>query len=163
MATTKKKELLIGIAMLGVGLGYLLMTLQLPHHAGIDAAFVPSLLSALLCLLGVLQLLSVRSCSQAVEDYDPDAEAAAPAAGNDIKTVLKTLALIAGYIALLKPIGFPIMTVIYLYLQFIVLTPLDHKVNHLAYALIAVVTSTITYLLFREAFDLMLPSGLLPF
>ncbi|MNE90686.1 hypothetical protein D3C80_1882280 [compost metagenome] len=55
------------------------------------------------------------------------------------------------------------MTAIYLYLQFIVLTPVDHRVNHLAYALIALVTSAITYLLFREAFDLMLPSGLLPF
>ena len=163
MATTKKKELLIGIAMLGAGLGYLLMTIQLPRHAGIDAAFVPSLLSALLCLLGVLQLLSVRSCSQAVAEYHPDAEADTPQGGSDIKTVVKTLALIVGYIALLNPIGFPIMTVIYLYLQFIVLTPLDHRVNHLVYALIAVVTSAITYLLFREAFDLMLPSGLLPF
>lgn len=163
MATTKKKELLIGVAMLGTGLGYLLMTSQLPRHDGIDAAFVPSLLAAMLCLLGFLQLLSVRSLAKAVTQQHPDGEADAPAAGSDIKTVVKTLALIVGYIALLNPIGFPIMTALYLYLQFIVLTPLDHRVNHLAYALIAVVTSAITYLLFREAFDLMLPSGLLPF
>jgi len=163
MATTKKKELLIGVAMLGAGLGYLLMTSQLPRHDGIDAAFVPSLLSAMLCLLGVLQLLSVRSCSQAVAEHHPAGEAAAPAGGSDIKTVVKTLALIVGYIALLNPLGFPIMTALYLYLQFVVLTPLDHRVNHLAYALIAVVTSATVYLLFREAFDLMLPSGLLPF
>ncbi|MNT52483.1 Tripartite tricarboxylate transporter TctB family protein [compost metagenome] len=117
----------------------------------------------MLCLLGVLQLLSVRSCSQAVAEYHADGEGDSPQGGSDIKTVVKTLALIVGYIALLSPIGFPLMTAIYLYLQFIVLTPLDHRVNHLAYALIALVTSAITYLLFREAFDLMLPSGLLPF
>ena len=35
MATSKKKELLIGVAMLGTGLGYLLMTTQLPRHDGI--------------------------------------------------------------------------------------------------------------------------------
>jgi hypothetical protein len=160
MATTKKKELLIGIAMLGTGLGYLLMTSQLPRHDGIDAAFVPSLLAAMLCLLGFLQLLSVRSLAKAVAEGEVEGQAPA---SSDIKTVVKTLALIVGYIALLNPIGFPIMTAIYLYLQFIVLTPLDHRVNHLVYALIAVVTSAITYLLFREAFDLMLPSGLLPF
>ena len=162
MATTKKKELLIGIAMLGAGLGYLLMTIQLPRHDGIDAAFVPSLLSAMLCLLGFLQLLSVRGLSTAVAEGESEVEGQAPAS-SDIKTVVKTLALIVGYIALLNPVGFPIMTAIYLYLQFIVLTPLDHRVNHLVYALIALVTSAITYLLFREAFDLMLPSGLLPF
>src|SRR3990167_1743500 len=158
MATSKIKELLIGVAMLGTGLGYLLMTTQLPRHAGIDAAFVPSLLSAMLCLLGVLQLLSVRGLATAVAEVEVEAPAS-----SDLKTVVKTLALIVGYIALLNPVGFPIMTAIYLYLQFIVLTPLDHRVNHLVYALIAVVTSAITYLLFREAFDLMLPSGLLPF
>lgn len=160
MATSKKKELLIGVAMLGTGLGYLLMTTQLPRHDGIDAAFVPSLLSAMLCLLGFLQLLSVRGLATAVAEGEVEGETPA---GSDIKTVVKTLALIIVYIALLNPVGFPIMTVIYLYLQFIVLTPLDHRVNHLVYALIALVTSAITYLLFREAFDLMLPSGLLPF
>ncbi len=164
MTTSKKKELLIGVAMLGTGLGYLLMTTQLPRHDGIDAAFVPSLLSAMLCLLGFLQLLSVRGLSKAVAEGEVEGEVEGQApVSSDIKTVVKTLALIVGYIALLNPIGFPIMTAIYLYLQFIVLTPLDHRVNHLAYALIAVVTSAITYLLFREAFDLMLPSGLLPF
>lgn len=163
MATSKKKELLIGVAMLGTGLGYLLMTSQLPRHDGIDAAFVPSLLSAMLCLLGFLQLLSVRSLAKAVAQPQADGAAEATQDSSDFKTVLKTLALIVGYIALLNPIGFPIMTAIYLYLQFIVLTPLDHRVNHFVYALIAAVTAAITYLLFREAFDLMLPSGLLPF
>ncbi|WP_313506270.1 tripartite tricarboxylate transporter TctB family protein, partial [Stutzerimonas kunmingensis] len=67
------------------------------------------------------------------------------------------------YVVLLGPVGFPIMTALYLYLQFIVLTPVDHKVRHLPYAAIAVVTSAVIYLLFREAFDLLLPAGLLNF
>lgn len=161
MATCNKKELLIGVVMLGVALGYLLMTLQLPGHSGIDAAFVPTLLSAMLCLLGALQLFSAfASAPAAAAPSDSDA---APAERSDVATVIKTLALIVGYVALLNPVGFPIMTALYLYLQFVVLTPLDHRVNHLVYALIAVVTSALIYLLFREAFDLMLPSGLLPF
>jgi len=162
MATSKKKELLIGAAMLGVGLGYLLMTSNLPRQGGIDATFVPYLLSAMLCLLGAVHLLTVFKAPQAVEGSGEDAEE--PSGGRpDFKTVGKTLALITGYIALLQPVGFPIMTVIYLYLQFLILTPIDHRINHLGYALTAVITSAVTYVLFREAFDLMLPAGLLDF
>ena len=50
---------------------------------------------------------------------------------------------------------------VYLYLQFIVLTPVNQKIRHLSYLLIAVVSSAAIFLLFREAFDLMLPAGLL--
>jgi putative tricarboxylic transport membrane protein len=163
MATCKKKELLIGVAMLSAGLAYLVLTLKLPGHSGIDAAFVPTLLSGLLCLLAAMQVLSAFSTVENPANDISTADTTAPAIGSDVKTVIKTLALIVGYIALLNPVGFPIMTVIYLYLQFVVLTPLDHKVNHLTYALIALISSASIYLLFREAFDLMLPAGLLNF
>ncbi|HBX55837.1 tripartite tricarboxylate transporter TctB family protein [Pseudomonas sp. UBA2684] len=160
MATRNTKELLIGVAMLGVGLGYLLMTSQLPRHAGIDVAFVPYLLSAMLCLLGAIQLVSAFAAPKATEQ-GLDEEAQTTLGSIDVKTVIKTLALITGYIALLKTVGFPIMTAVYLYLQFCVLTPVGQKANHLVYGLIALISSATIYLLFREAFDLMLPSGLL--
>ena len=50
---------------------------------------------------------------------------------------------------------------VYLYLQFLVLTPVNQKARHLTYLLIAVACSAIIFLLFREAFDLLLPAGLL--
>ena len=163
MATHKKKELIIGVVMLGVSLGYLLMALKLPGHSGIDAAFVPTLLAAMLCLLAVIQLFSAFTPAQASADDLPPLGDQEPAGSIDVSTVVKTLALMVGYIALMNPIGFPIMTVVYLYLQFIVLTPVDHKVRHFTYALIAVATSAVIYLLFREAFDLLLPAGLMDF
>lgn len=163
MATSTKKELIIGVAMLGVGLGYLWMTLKLPGHSGVDAAFVPMLLSALLCLFAAIQLFSAFATAQAPADNLLHIDAEEPSSAIDVKTVVKTLALIVGYIALLNTVGFPIMTAVYLYLQFIVLTPLDHKVRHLSYAIIALTTSAVIYLLFREAFDLMLPAGLMNF
>lgn len=163
MATCKKKELIIGAAMLGTALAYLLITLKLPTHSGIDAAFVPALLAGMLCLLAVIQLVSAFSTPQAPADNLPQIDAEETSTAIDVKTVVKTLALIVGYIALMNPVGFPIMTVVYLYLQFIVLTPHDHKVRHVTYALIALATSAVIYLLFREAFDLMLPAGLMNF
>ncbi len=163
MATGKKKELIIGGVMLATALAYLAMSLALPNHTGIDAAFVPIILAVMLCLLAAIQLFGVFSTPQAAADTVTPLPTEEPSSAVDVSTVVKTLALIVGYIALMNVVGFPIMTVVYLYLQFIVLTPVDHKVPHVSYAVIAVATSAVIYLLFREAFDLMLPAGLLNF
>lgn len=169
--TAKKKELIIGVAMIAVSLAYMVMAYQLPGHDGVDAGTLPVLLAGFLTLLGVFQLVS------ALAKKAPDSQAPAPAATSgdlpevpqeekpreiiEPKTVLLTLGLILGYMALLGSVGFPIMTVIYLYLQFLVLTPVTQKPRHVAYLLTAVISSAVIFLLFREAFDLMLPAGLL--
>lgn len=165
MNTLNKKELIIGLAMLGASLTYLVLAQQLPGHDGVDAATVPKLLAGFLSLLGLMQLVSVFAKPNAVvepaaspapaEAEEPTVEIVEP------KTVIKTLGLILGYMALLGPVGFPIMTVVYLYLQFLVLTPVNQKARHLTYLLIAVICSALIFLLFREAFDLLLPAGLL--
>ncbi len=156
MDPAKKKEVVIGAAMLATGLSYLFLTANLPRKAFIDAAFVPYLLAAGMCLLGVLQLLA--AWGQA-----PREDAAPAEAGPDYLTVGKTLGLIVGYIAVLQWLGFPIATVAYLYLQFLVLTPHDHRVSHGRYLLIALCASVFIYVVFRHGFDLLLPAGLLDF
>lgn len=156
MDPAKKKEVVIGAAMLATGLIYLFLTAKLPRKAFIDAAFVPYLLAAGMCILGVLQLLA--AWGQA-----PREDAAAAEAGPDYLTVGKTLGLIVGYIAVLQWLGFPIATVAYLYLQFLVLTPHDHRVSHGRYLLIALCASVFIYVVFRHGFDLLLPAGLLDF
>ena len=166
MSTLNKKELTIGVAMLVASIGYMAMSYQLPGHAGVDAATLPVLLSGLLLLLGVMQVLgafaskTVPSAATPAQQADEGSEATAPAIVEP-QTVFKTLGLILAYMALLGPVGFPIMTALYLYLQFIVLTPVNQNVRHLTYALIAVISSAVIFLLFREAFDLLLPAGLL--
>lgn len=164
MTTANKKELTIGVAMLGASIAYLVMAYRVPGHDGIDAATVPTLLAILLCLLGALQTLSaIGNRARPAAESDADAPEQTSASVVEPLTVLKTLGLILIYVVLLGPVGFPIMTALYLYLQFIVLTPVNQKVRHLPYAAIAVVTSAVIYLLFREAFDLLLPAGLLNF
>lgn len=143
--------------MLLVGLGYLWATANIPRkQEGIDASFMPYVLGSICSLLGVLQLLAAVKLQ------------AAPAKGvsastADYATVWKTLALIVGYVALLSWVGFPLMTVVYLIAQFYVLTPADQKPRWVLYATVAVVSSAVVYLLFRHAFDLILPLGWLDF
>ena len=160
MDTYKRKELLVGALMLGAGLFYLFLTINLPRKGFIDASTVPYVLSVGLCLLGVLQLLAARKATPSAAVPDENA-GSSDSSSPDYPTVFKTLGLIAVYVALLQKVGFPIMTVLYLYAQFIVITPREQKINHVAYIVIAVVTSALIFFTFRQGFDLMLPTGFL--
>ena len=157
MDSYKRNELIAGLAMLGAGVAYLVLTMNLPRRGTIDAAFVPWVLAVSLCLLGALQLWMWRKLP------DKSVEPAEKPEAIDYPTVFKTLALVLLYTALMEPVGFVITTVLYLYAQFIVLTPGEQKVKHLQYALIAVVSAVLIFYIFRHGFDLLLPVGLLDF
>lgn len=152
MGDKKAREIAVGAFFLVVGLGYLYLTSTIVRKQFIDAAFVPYVLASTMCVLGVLQLREAfrltggKHASQDTADYG---------------TVLKTLGLIVAYAAFLEPVGFPVMTVVYLFAQFIVLTPGDKKISYPMYGAIAVTTSIVVYLTFRHAFDMILPVGLL--
>ena len=157
MADKKRLEFILGLIMLMVGLGYLWATTNIPRkHDGIDASFMPYILGSLCSFLGVLQLFAAAKL-QAASSKETKASTA------DYVTVWKTLALIVSYVALLSWVGFPIMTVVYLIAQFYVLTPADQKPRWVLYAAVALLTSAVVYLLFRHAFDLILPLGWLDF
>ncbi|KKA07953.1 hypothetical protein VP02_10820 [Pseudomonas ogarae] len=157
MDSYKRNELIAGLAMLGAGIAYLVLTLNLPRRGTVDAAFVPWVLAVALCLLGALQLWVWRKLP------DKSAEPVEKPEAIDYPTVIKSMALVLLYTALMVPLGFVITTVLYLYAQFIVLTPADEKVKHLRYALIAVVSAVLIFYIFRHGFDLLLPVGLLDF
>jgi putative tricarboxylic transport membrane protein len=156
MADKKRMEFFLGLIMLFVGLAYLWATTAIPRKDHIDASFVPYALGSMCSLLGVIQLFA--AAKMAAKSSSSDSEAAV-----DYATVGKTVGLIVGYVALLSSVGFPVMTVVYLIAQFFVLTPADKKPRWLLYATVAVVTAAAVYLLFRHAFDLMLPLGVLDF
>ncbi|WP_434602349.1 tripartite tricarboxylate transporter TctB family protein [Pseudomonas sp. Z1-14] len=157
MDSYKRNELIAGLAMLGAGVAYLILTMNLPRRGTVDAAFVPWVLAVALCLLGALQLWAWRKLP------DKSAEPSEKPEAIDYPTVIKSVALVLLYTALMQPVGFLITTALYLYAQFIVLTPADEKVKHLRYTLIAVVSAVLIFYIFRHGFDLLLPVGLLDF
>ena len=97
MSYIKKREIAVGIAFLLVGLGYLYLTMQIPRKQFIDAAFVPYVLAAIMCVLGVLQLLEVRKISDSASSQTQDT--------SDYRTVWKTLGLIVAYLLITLPIA----------------------------------------------------------
>lgn len=154
-------ELLLGIIMLIIATSYLIMTFSIPRRGTIDATFVPFLLSGGIYILGILQTIGAISKSKKKAISSDNRKQEDLKEKVDVQTVLKTIGLIFIYIALLDKIGFVIMSTVYLFAQFIVLTPVNKKKNYPLYVIIAASSSVIIYVIFRYVFDLMLPGGLL--
>ncbi|MDQ0338113.1 vacuolar-type H+-ATPase subunit I/STV1 [Caldalkalibacillus uzonensis] len=75
-------------------------------------------------------------------------------------TVIATIVLIAVYIALMREIGFLLMTVVYLFAQFYVLAG-KSKRNLPLFLVLSIAVSVTVYYVFRYGFNLLLPAGIL--
>lgn len=147
----QKKNIVVAVLMLGAGVAYLTMAMALPAREGIDAATVPKALAWMMIVLGALELVS------AVGTTGSAGATRMPASG--MATVGVTLLLIAGFIALIRPFGFPITAALFLFLQFIVLTPRERRPNYGFYATLAILAASLIFVTFRYGFDLLLPAG----
>ena len=156
MKTQKMQDQIFGVIVLAVAAFYTVFTFLILLKEGTDiinARTVPLLLAALMWVLGICQLVTARKA-----DTKPLEKGA-----RDLRTVLKTAVLIVVYIALFEPVGFLITTMVYLFLQFIFLTPADKKPNYLFYGIISLVVSLFVYTIFRYSLDIILPQGLITF
>ena len=85
--------------------------------------------------------------------------AACPFRGTALTGIVFSLALIAVFIALMRPLGFAISAAFYLFLQFSLLSPADLPRPHFMHAALAIGISLTMYVVFRQGFNLMLPAG----
>ncbi|KND20676.1 hypothetical protein ADZ37_04665 [Pannonibacter phragmitetus] len=174
MSLGRNKDVLTGVCMLCAGLAFFYMTAGLPRRGTVDAAFVPYALSIGMILLGAIHLvLSLRAkgalAPEDCADENPaigaaasDEEGGGQAAGRarpDYLTVGVSLALIAVFIALMRPLGFAISAAFYLFLQFSLLSPAGRPRPHFMHAALAIGISLTIYVVFRQGFNLMLPAG----
>lgn len=155
MMFKKFRELIFGVIMTAFGVFYLVMTTQIPRKGElVDATFIPYILSVFMICLGIAQLMQGMKIVKNFKDDGQEEQK------NDHMAVILTLALIVGYVMIMVPVGFIISTIVYLFLQFWLLSPADKKPNLLMYLVIAVVVSIVIYLLFRYGLTVMLPKGI---
>ena len=122
----------------------------------VDARFWPRIIGiggcALSILLFVQSLLEERKRDGGVdvkeEEMDPD----------DKTRSIKTLLLMFLYILGLEYLGFVIMTLLYLFLQILVLTERDEW-NYKKFLVIDLVFTFAVFVIFRYGFKMMLPTG----
>lgn len=78
------------------------------------------------------------------------------------REVIASFVCLTIYVALMDAIGFVIMTIVYLFVQILILTPRENwKKNYIPAAITAVVCGVVLYIIFREMLNVLLPVGIL--
>lgn len=129
----------------------------------VDARFWPKVIGIAGCVLSVLLLIqsAVESAARRRREGDAPAEEAKPKESfRERFHAPLTLGLMFAYIAGLETFGFVAMTLVYLFLQFLLLSK-GEKRSVWKLALITLIFTAAVYLLFRYAFQMMLPTGTL--
>ncbi len=160
MSFKKYRDVILGVAMLLFSGFYLYYAQQIvlrpkliPSYA--SAAIMPNLLGILLAGLSVICIIQgIRKIKTA-----DDQEKEKLNKGDVLSTVL-TVAVIIGYTAILKPLGFCLSTVMFLFLQMLVLAPPDKR-RYLLFAIVAVVFTAIVFVAFRVGLQMLLPRGII--
>ncbi len=153
-----RKEYFIMFAIIGVlGAVDLIASFQIPAggNLGLGADFMPKIVSVILlcCAFGFLiQALRTPKAEPAVkkEKRDP-----VPA----IRFCIAFGMLIL-YTVLLKPVGFVIMTTLYVFAQSLFMVP-PEKRNFLVSGILGVASSLLIYFVFAKGLSMTLPAGIL--
>ena len=118
----------------------------------LGSGFFPMVVGIAMAALSVLRLiLALREKKGEVKK-----------SGDDLMGGLATIILIGGYCIAFNPIGFIISTMVYLFLQILVLTPKEKQSWPITIA-ISVIAPIAFYVLFVYAINTPLPKGLLSF
>ena len=155
----KYKEILIGIGFLIFSIFYIIVGLDIPivGNQAIDAQAYPRLLGIILALLSLCLIFKgAKNLKNVGADENTEVDK-----GKVIR-VLLTILCLAVYCALLRRVGFLIMSVLYVFCQILILTPKDMR-NYKVTAIISIVFPIVVYAIFLYGFKLMLPQGILNF
>lgn len=161
----KTKDLVTGLAGMGLAIFYLLSAQSIAFFEGtgataLNSRTLPVFWGICLALLSALLLLRYF-CGAKLEAPDSGEEKAAQPRKAKI-AVPATFVLLALYVLLMKSVGFVLTTIVYLFLQTLVLTPKGKTRIWFAAALSAVLAVGI-YLIFSRLLNVPLPAGILAF
>ena len=162
MSFKKCRDLILGIVMLLFSGFYLINAFQIktrpkltPSYA--SAQIMPVLLGILLAILSVFCIFQgVRQMKTA----GGEEETAKKKDKGDIMAVVFTFAVIIGYILVMPTLGFILSTLLYLFLQMIILAPADKR-NYVLFAIVVVVFTALVFVAFRIGLQQLLPRGII--
>lgn len=155
-----KKETLIGVGMILFGVFYLLSTLTIKRvpNVTIGAEFIPRIYGYATIILGVIQVAisypRERDRKGKIDEIKEE---------TDGKNVFLAFLTILIYVLIMKPIGFIISSILFLFTMCTIITPAYKKRNYIGYLIFAVVLSLIAYYIFKKVMFLALPEGILGF
>lgn len=135
--------------------------------AGVTAQTVPRFWGVAMLALSILlilrSILAMRRSKAGAEAEETAEKKGLIAALRERREVVFTFVLLILYAALMKPVGFIIMSILYVYLQVWVLTPPEKRTKrmHTIAGGLAVFFSVSLYFVFTKYLMVMLPPGIL--
>ena len=152
--TNKMKGIITSILFLALSIVMIVFASQIKPMMQNDlgSGFFPMVVGIAMCGLSVLRLILALVEKKGEKEKSKD----------DLLGGLATIILIGGYCIAFSPVGFIISSIIYLFLQILVLTPKEKR-NWLVMSIISVVAPIAFYALFVYAINTPLPKGLLSF
>jgi len=161
MSFKKCKDLILGIFMLAFGAAYTfyaqqikILKINMKHASYAGPRLIPTMLG---CLLMFLALCCIYQGIKKMRKHD-GAKEQMDKAGT--MAVILTFACIVGYIMLLPMLGFCLSTMIYLFLQMLVMAPKEKR-NYLLFAIVTVVFTAFVFVAFRMGLNQLLPRGII--
>ena len=156
------RDLILGIALLLLGIGYTVMAQQIKRGNKLvqrnvgeyaHARIIPTLLGILLIVLAVAMII------QGIKRFrNYEGGEVTKMSKVDIFSILLTFAAMTIYVVILPWAGFMISTMLYLFFQMSILAP-ENKRNYLMFAIVAVVFTIAAFVAFRIGLTQMLPRG----
>ena len=158
MSFKKMRDLILGVFMLALSGFYLFFAQQIKTKPKLTPSYasdriMPTILGILLAILSIVLIIQGVKRMKALDADDGKKMDKA-----DAMAVVYTFAIIIGYISLMPIAGFCLSTVIYLFLQMIVLAPPDKR-NYVLFAIVAVVFTALVFVAFRMGLQQLLPRG----
>jgi putative tricarboxylic transport membrane protein len=162
----KFKDIIAGAFLSLLGLIMFIVTYGIKAISGetadVGSAFMPQIGAGLLFVFGMAILI------EGLQKYrsgriKTDTSETVSEKRRKLRAVLLTLGLIGVYIFLLNIIGFIYATILYLFIQIVVLAPTEKRNsrNYFCFGMIAVVIPVVLYYIFFKAFSMMLPTGII--
>jgi len=162
MSFKKCKDLILGIVMLLFSGFYLFYAQQIktrpkltPSYA--SAKIMPTLLGI---LLAVLSIICIIQGYRKMTSPDTQSDSSKKLDKGDVMAVVYTFAVIIGYILIMPTLGFILSTLLYLFLQMIILSP-PEKRNYALFAIVTVVFTAFVFVAFRIGLQQLLPRGII--
>lgn len=126
----------------------------------INSAFLPIILSVGMGILTVCQVYNAVKKQRSEKANNADEKTAETADGPDYGRAMLTLASSLLYVALLKPLGFVISSILYLELQMCIMSQKEKR-KPVKFLIISAVSVVVIYFVFHNLLQLMLPNGIL--
>lgn len=170
MKAKYKKNMITGGVIFVFGLVYFILSWQIANFKGlgappIDAKFVPRLWGGMLMLLslivflrGLLEYLRLKKEGKIEKKNNGTLVSRIV----DAREVILTFVCLLVYIALLQPVGFIIMSALFIFAECMILTPKEKRKPLIA-IIVGIVAAVVVDFAFVRLLHVLLPAGIIGF